>query len=498
MANIILEQQPKYNPFPATQEVIFAVSENTIVTQETRVKFIASVYVSFDASALGGADTLVATLKTTPNNVGVGMFDLRPILESFVNSDNLPDGNELAVIPGAAPPKYKTNNFANNNQFPLHLVDQFCFSNHTMKYVSVKFQVEYLGADSNNPNTVSIDSDFEFTPNYLFYNGYLSHTDTLDFGTFSNNFGWNLENAGFDFGGSSINYIQNSTTSRFLTNCPDTLYARLTDYGTIPTFNAVDKSFTTGAPQSGTCRLDVIEVKMYNSAGVQLGSTFDIVNNTGNGGYHNNNGYTPTKYLFAGVFPANLNNWSSDFQAQTADLSYYTIRGKGANTTSITKLYTIHIICDNSFGYEGIRLTWLNKFGGWDYYTFNQKSVKSLTTQKSQYTQLGGSWNKQSYRPHGYKGGMKNFRVNAKELIKVNTDYLNDVQSIWMEELLNSPEVYIVNQYSDDDTGGIINKYIEPVIVTTSSFTRKTVANDKLIQYTIDLERNTDLRTQAV
>ena len=93
---------------------------------------------------------------------------------------------------------------------------------------------------------------------------------------------------------------------------------------------------------------------------------------------------------------------------------------------------------------------------------------------------------------------MKNFRVNAKELIKVNTDYLNDVQSIWMEELLNSPEVYIVNQYSDDDTGGIINKYIEPVIVTTSSFTRKTVANDKLIQYTIDLERNTDLRTQAV
>ena len=237
---------------------------------------------------------------------------------------------------------------------------------------------------------------------------------------------------------------------------------------------------------------------MYNSAGVQLGSTFDIVNNIGTGGFSNNFGYTPTKYLFAGVFPANLNNWSADFQAQTANLSYYTIRGKGANTTSITKLYTINIICDSSFGYEGIRLTWLNKFGGWDYYTFNQKSIRSLTTKKTQYTQLGGTWNKGTYRPHGYKGGMKNFRMNAKELIKVNTDFLNDEESIWMEELLNSPEVYIVNQYSADDTGGIINKYIEPVIVTTSSFTRKTKANDKLIQYTIDLERNTDLRTQAV
>ena len=135
MANIILEQQPKYNPFPAAQDVIFAVSENTIITQQTRVKFIASVYVSFDTSALGSADTLVATLKTTPNNAGVGMFDLRPILESFVNSDNLPDGNDNTAI-SSAPAKYKTNNFATNNQFPIHLVDQFCFSNHTMKYVS--------------------------------------------------------------------------------------------------------------------------------------------------------------------------------------------------------------------------------------------------------------------------------------------------------------------------------------------------------------------------
>ena len=164
----------------------------------------------------------------------------------------------------------------------------------------------------------------------------------------------------------------------------------------------------------------------------------------------------------------------------------------------MTKAYTINIICDSEFGYEGIRLAWLNKFGSWDYYTFNKKSVKSLTTRKSQYTQLGGTWNKGSYRPHGYKGGMKNFRVNAKESIKLNTDYLTDAESIWLEELLNSPEVYIINTYSSDDTDGIINKYVEPVILTTSSFTRKTQANDKLIQYTIDVERNTDLRTQSI
>ena len=90
MANIILEQQPKYNPFPAAQDVIFAVSENTVVANQTRVKFIANVYVDWNKTALGTANTLVATLKTTPNNAGVGIFDLRPIVESFVNSDNIP------------------------------------------------------------------------------------------------------------------------------------------------------------------------------------------------------------------------------------------------------------------------------------------------------------------------------------------------------------------------------------------------------------------------
>ena len=67
-----------------------------------------------------------------------------------------------------------------------------------------------------------------------------------------------------------------------------------------------------------------------------------------------------------------------------------------------------------------------------------------------------------------------------------------------MEELINSPEVYIINEYSADDTAGIVNKYVEPVILKTSNYIRKTKANDKLIQYTIDIERNANQRTQAV
>ena len=268
MATLQLEQQPKLNPFPAAQDVIFAVSENTVVANETKVKFIANVYVDWNKTALGTADTLVATLKTTPNNAGVGIFDLRPIVESFVNSDNIPEhatDTQYSLIPSwnNAQPRFKTNVYSNQNQFPIHLIDKYSWAKHTVKWLKVKFQIEYLGADAAEPNNVNIDTDFLFTGSYLYYNGYLSKQDALDFGQYSNNFGWDLEKAGFDLAGNTISYIQNSPTSRFLSNCPTDQYARIGDYGTIPMFNTMDRSFTTGSPQSGTCRIDYIEIKMY-------------------------------------------------------------------------------------------------------------------------------------------------------------------------------------------------------------------------------------------
>jgi len=70
---------------------------------------------------------------------------------------------------------------------------------------------------------------------------------------------------------------------------------------------------------------------------------------------------------------------------------------------------------------------------------------------------------------------------------------------VWFEELVNSPEVYIVNGYtSTNDINTTLSTYVEPVRLTTSSYTRKTIANDKLMQYTFELEKSKTLRTQAV
>ena len=85
------------------------------------------------------------------------------------------------------------------------------------------------------------------------------------------------------------------------------------------------------------------------------------------------------------------------------------------------------------------------------------------------------------------------------ERLTINTDYVNEAEGVWFEELVNSPEVYIVNGFSDIvDTNTTLSTYVEPVRLTTSSYTRKTIANDKLMQYTFELEKSKILRTQAV
>jgi len=126
------------------------------------------------------------------------------------------------------------------------------------------------------------------------------------------------------------------------------------------------------------------------------------------------------------------------------------------------------------------------------------KSSKSISTKGSTYEQLGGTWNEKHYRPYSFKGGKKAFRVNATEKISMNTDFVSEAESEWFEELINSPEVYILEGYQTDNSFSSLNNYVIPVRLTTSSYTRKTVANDKLMQYTFEVEKSKMLRTQAV
>ena len=126
------------------------------------------------------------------------------------------------------------------------------------------------------------------------------------------------------------------------------------------------------------------------------------------------------------------------------------------------------------------------------------KSSKTTSTKGTTYRQLEGTWNSDIYRLDGFKGGKKAFRVNATEKITMNTDFVSESESEWFEELINSPEVYILDGFQTDIANPSLNNYSTPVRLTTKSYTKKTVANDKLMQYTFEVEKTKTLRTQSV
>ena len=475
----IIEQHPLYDTLTAGQDVIFTVSNSSVVSSFTKVKFIAEVHISsVNPINLAVNDNVVGTFKTTPNDAGVGMFDFRPVIEGFVSADNLARKDSF----------YKGVINTEGTNVPIHLIDRYSGNLNTMRYLAIQFKVEYLDSDATSSTFGKIITvGYRNSDLYNIFNGYLKYTDVLDLAdtpytqNTGNNFGYPIPQI----------FTLSQGAGKFLSNAPTTQYANIEDYGTISFLNAYS------TPSK-------IRLVYYNSSGSLIGqedADFSGALNT----------YSPSeankRIFYFGCFPANIRNWSTLFRglvtAGTIQGGYYTTEPLNSANANFGTKYTFNVNCPKLKGYEPIRLTWLNQWGAWDYYTFNMKSTKTISTKGSTYQQLEGTWNKPSYKIDSFKGGKKAFRVNATEKIKMNTDFVSEAESEWFEELINSPEVYILKGFQDDLNPSFLNipalnQYVIPVRLTTSSYTKKTVANDKLMQYTFEVEKSKTLRTQSV
>ena len=466
-----IEQKPVIQILPVGQDVIFTVSNSPIVSGETRVKIIAEVYIDTNPIVIASSSP-VGTFKTTPNNAGVGMFNFSPIIESFVKSDNS----------ALSQSKYKTT-LASDRPFSLHIVDKYSRNGNSVKYIAINFTTEYLDNDptSSTFGDIILDGTADVSEELTVYNGYVKNSDVLM-----------LQNSNFGFNFLPF-ALSTSDEGRFLTNAPIVQYATKNDYGTLAI-----------APIGG---LELAYIKFTYT--LTDGSTIDqkVDRNFTNGAYTSASSSSKSAFIYIGCFPGNLRNWSGTFQPLIAagTLESYTVQCFNASDQVLSESIKINLLCPNTKGYEPIRLTWLNQYGTWDYYTFNMKSSKMISTKGSTYQQLEGSWNDSTYKVDSFRGGKKAFRVNATEKITMNTDFVNESETAWFEELINSPEVFILNGYDTSEPAfslgninALLNTYVIPVRLTTSSYTRKTIANDKIMQYTFEVEKSKTLRTQSV
>ena len=468
---LTIEQNPLYNLNTVGQDVIFTVLDAAVVATKFNVKYIAEVHIETDTINLASS-IKVGAFKTTPNNTGAGMYDFRPIVESFVNADNLAPSTS----------EFKNASYSN---LPVHIIDKYSLNENTVRYLKIRFKVEGAATEGGAVSVI----DTEDSAQYTLFNGYLKRTDILDLVT--NDFGYDTSRFYLN-----PRIVGGEILGNWLTNAPTTQYANLSDYGTLSMYSA--DLGVVGVPTD----LYRITITYYNSSGTQIG--FEYIDNLdAEGGFTTYGTTTNKQVMYLGCFPANLQNWSSTFGGLLTPINQmeggrYTIRANNSSGNALLDIVTININCPTLKGYEPIRLAWLNQWGAWDYYTFTMKSAKTTSTKGSTYQQIEGTWNESTYQVNGFKGGKKAFRVNATEKISMNTDFVSESESEWFEDLINSPEVYILDGYQSQAANPALNQYATPVRLTTSSYTKKTVANDKLMQYTFEVEKSKTLRTQSV
>ena len=463
-----ITQQPLYNRLTAGQEIIFAVTNPTITNTYTLVKIIAEVYVS-DTPISVITDTPVGIFKSTPNNEGTAFFDFAPVIESYVKGDNLSGDNST----------YKGGLVTLIGKLPIHLIDYYSINNNVLRFVKIRFKTEYL--NTATPAAIVTDGTQALSNTLNVFNGYLKYSDRLS----SNTIGFGFNDSKFD---ANPNLAPGDKAGTILSNAPLTQFANPTDYGTMAVIS----------DESGVLGVDKIIISYYGDAGVISSET--VFRTLANGAFDTNSGDTKDQILFIGCFPGNIRNWSTEFNSLLilGTVKYYIISVYNSTGSVIFNGMIVNLLCPNTKGFEPIRVTWLNQWGVWDYYTFNMKSTKSISTKGTTYQQLSGTWGGTTYRTDGFKGGKKTFRVNATEKITMNTDFVSETETEWFEEFINSPEAYVLEGYQSDLSLPALNNYVTPIRLTTSSYTFKTVANDKLIQYTFEVEKSKTLRTQSV
>jgi len=480
---VTIEQKPKYRLVPAASNIVFTIKDDVTINPSNskfKIKYTAKVYVHNRTSGLTNTENRIAVLKVTPNGVGSGIFDLSPILENYVSPDY--EGGVVHNSTSTYFSQYNGTDYSETTPHTIHQIDDFSTNRNSVRFFTVRFNVE--AADSATGTVTQQYSSNTIVDEFLIYNGVLYDTDILKLGS-SGNFGYNLGNAGF---------ILNSSTDSFLTNAPKTQYVRTTDYLTLGFFNQYDWDFDVGAASTGYPSIKYITIDFQYNGGSVLNTTKTInASSGGHSGYMNDSN---VKLQFAGVGTANLVGGGMTLPA---NWDYYTIIAKDTASNVCSDTYYFYQQEEDCKGFETIRLTWLNKFGVWDYYNFTKKSIRSFNTKRKSYTQITGTWNESKFRLNGHSGGKKNYNSSISEKIKLNTDYITEAEAIWLEELFISNDVYILEQRSTDSANeGYMRKYIQPATITNSTHTRKTKANDRLIQYTFEVETTKTKKTQRI
>ena len=243
-------------------------------------------------------------------------------------------------------------------------------------------------------------------------------------------------------------------------------------------------------------------IKFYpqaNAEGTQIGST-DTVAHTGVDGYGKfTDGVNPTihsstVFLFSPnykgtdsykVYAPDGSEGSFPYLDTNGDVQYNEFDAAETSVTLRSQTVTIERLECNK--YTPTKVLFLNQFGAIQELWFKNNLVDTLTTKEENYQRNIMNFATNNTATYEQKQhSIKTLNKQGKNRVKLSSGYYPEFTNNWFEELLLSE--YVWKRRQD-------YRFIErtmPVKIITSSLTKKTKLNDRLIEYTIDFEEAFD------
>lgn len=434
MATTVTITSPKPTRVPAFSPFHVVVSPASGAADECSFRYLLEVYVSADNYDGNPSPnwTKVATLRQAPGPDNVGIFDVSPVVRSYVRNLCLVEAQQEKCRSGAG------------GLFGWFRVDAGCEYDDVSPDCTAA-PTQYLAQDQHE---------------FIAWNAALPYE--VPFASYNPEYLFGMTTA--------------SDPRRFLIESkpPEGIPVR-EGQG----YDLFFHNYDSPAP-------DNLEVDTFSSDGSFLATfSYDLtaVNAAGVG----------FEVLAVGAGPLQLNVESQDevsYDIITAAVAYYDVYLRDGSGNRISEFVRFRMDRSCPVDEEGYQLAWVNPWGGVDTMYFTGQSVRSVTTKRTSYERVpesyfSGSYAHQVNSSFGGDRGRTVLSSQARARYRLSTGFVPDGVALWLEHLFTSPAVWLVRH----DLEGFSPVATSPCQVVTSSYEERTATRTRrLVSYQLEVE----------
>jgi len=387
--------------------------------------------------------TTVGRLKVPPTTDGYGRFDMSGIMESYMSSDlGLLNGTNIDSV------------YDNTNSY----------KDFTLEFGWVHYNTG--SATTSIPQTVTFpDTTTGTSYDLLTFNASLPRyrRDVVNF------YDWQYNNY-------YQKYTDNSTTRKFLTNSPNggsvnNPYNQKIQY--------TDEGYIYVLYDHANDPIDEILIQDYDINNTLLSATVLRVPTL-----------TTFKHLRIPIAPASINKINSSFIStgsqpiiSTNSTSYY-IRLSSSDTRASEGFF---FNIDSECRFEHRRLEFLNSLGGFDYFNFTKVSRHTEEIERKFFQTTPNDLTSTGAINYSISNREKvQYHTKSMPKMKLTSDWIDYNTYNWLLELIESPEIYLMDSYTAPSGSTEIRRI--PVKNIEGNWEEKVSSVDKVFNLEVNLE----------